>query len=345
MIPKHARKSSREGGPGSAGGRSSANSFNRSSSITHIRTGSPANDLETGRESSYLTSRGKYQRSMSETSDVDQSKRQLGIDAMQSSIQPRPPRTGSGNKSRRRPVRIRGNSGIKTQNTGSRSTSESEKLGDSTSSYGIPEGSSTERSQKDDRESDSQPETISRSQSESSLKASGNESSLGESFGKLDLNGKENQPNNEKKNIMFTFSSKPRSAPRSPRSRKRRQNGSAGSPTAEIKPDVEVSGPRDSLNVPGSRDRKESEKSEYEEDFYRDSAESSDDDVLQKLLKSSNTSRASSRASKHSPRSPNMQHTPEPSQTPHILRTSIKSSLLKEVIDHYSHCADKNKLI
>lgn len=333
VIPKHARKASREGGSNSAGSRSSSNLFNRSGSTSNMRSSSP---LDLDASSSSATYRGKIQRSMSETTDAEHSKIQLGIEAMQSAIQPRPPRTGSGSKSRRRPLRVRTKGGSTLQSAGSRTNSESDKLGDSTSSYGKPEGASTERSDRYDKDSDSYSETISRSQSESSLKASGNESSLGESFNKLKLkeqkNSSEQKPgtdltedNVKKSNMMFTFSSRPRSAPRSPRNRRRRQNGFPKSPVEE-KPQIEVTEAKDSLELPtATRDRRESDKSEYDEDFYKNDSESSDDDLLQKLLKSSQMSRSSSRGSKHSPRGP------ETSQTPHVLRTSIKSSLLKEV--------------
>lgn len=331
IIPKHARKSSREGGPGSAGVRSSTNLFNRSGSTSNIRSGSP---LDLDASNSSATYRGKIQRSMSETTDVDQTKIQLGVDAMQSAMQPRPPRTGSGSKSRRRPLRVRTKGVTSSRSAGSRTNSESDKLGDSTSSYGKPDGASTERSDRYDKDSDSYSETISRSHSESSLKASGNESSLGESFNKMKLNeqkaGELTEENVKKSNMMFTFSSRPRSAPRSPRNRRKRQNSFPKSPV-EDKPVIEITEAKnrpDSLTLPSPLDHKDSEKSDYDGDFYKNDSESSDDDLLQKLLKSSHASRSSSRGSKHSPVSPRI---PETSQTPHVLRTSIKSSLLKEV--------------
>ncbi|XP_032221977.2 protein CFAP20DC isoform X1 [Nematostella vectensis] len=333
-IPKHARKPSREG---SSVGRSSSNMLNRSSSVTQLRSSSP-HDIDTARDKDHRII--PFQRSMSDASEIENVKSPLEVEAVPTAIQPRPPRTGSGNKSLRRPVRVRGGSGGKG-GRGSRnmSTSDQPSSQENTSGYRQKKDSISEGSEKYEKDSDSCSESISRSQSESSLKASGNDSSLGESFKKLNINGQRQKPEKygtsmSKQNAMFTFASKPRRAPRSPRARKNRKDDFVSSPveskTNNLKsPNIVVTAGPDmkaSECSPKQRGRKESERSEYEEDFYRASGESSEEEDLQKLLKTSSASRTSSRGSRRSPFD-----TPEPPQTPHVLRTSIKSSLLKEI--------------
>ena len=387
VIPLHARKSSRDSG--SAGGRSSREGsgrpvgLNHSNSVPHLRSNSPNADLDTSKESGRQSHRLAYQRSVSDAMGTDSPKPQLGVEATQTAIQPRPPRTGSGSKTRRRPVRARDSNSAKARGSVSnRKTSEVDKSGVG----------------KD--ESDSCPDSISRSQSESSLQMSGGEAALSESFGQLALQSKKDksnckpieetvdiakegsssqaaQPRNTEdyremsgkgvsggkgkdgeqnsnghaevvgsqgqhaptpkasQESMFTFSSRPRSAPRSPRARwktksqnpEKAQNG---------RPEIQItteSTESDSGSTGKSRGRKESDRSEYEEDFHRASAESSEDDDLQKFLKSGSHSRSSSRGSRRSPlASTSSSGEAQPvTPSPQCLRTSIKSSLLKEV--------------
>ena len=419
VIPPHARKPSREGSLGSAGGRSSREGSGRSSglqhsnSVPHLRSNSPSTEPESSRESSRQTHRLSYQRSVSEATGSESPKPQLGVEATQTTIQPRPPRTGSGNKTRRRPVRVRGSNSAKAH-----SSSASRKTSEVLSTEVDDAVSSGDRTSADKDESDSYPESISRSQSESSLKMSGNEGSLGESFQRLqdikrersDSKGIDKSlnvlgsdpkmgrnsanlggdahvgrskpgvnedslrtPANEHtsvenkytekselksnghvdearskdqqtlapkilKDSIFTFSSRPRSAPRSPRTRRKSKSqdtrNTGNSPDA--KPEIQITGEstesESGVGV-GNRARRESERSEYDEDFYKASGESSEDeDDLQKLLKSSNNSRSSSRGSRRSPLS-SIQSSGEPqvAPSPQCLRTSIRSSLLKEV--------------
>ena len=355
VIPKHARKSSREGGASSAGGRSSSSGLNRSGSIPQLTSVSPALELESGRESSRQTHRLSYQRSFSDATNLhsESSDTQLGVEATQTTMQPRPPRTGSGGKTRRRPLRVKHPGSSKT-----RSANDKDVTNNSIKSDVPVNGSS---GTKDNVSEDSNPESISRSQSESSLKMSGNDSSLAESFNKLrvkipdkDQNGHINQDTNSKEQTpltaeiekgsppVFTFSSRPRSAPRSPRSRQRKQHdfNSATTP-AEEKPEIKLSSQgavdlKDSsknLKVQ-NRARKGSDRSEYDDDFYKASGESStEEDDLQNFLKASGNSRCSSRGSRLSPlpSSPEPSPEPDPLSKSQILRMSIRSSLLKEV--------------
>lgn len=357
VIPKHARKSSREGGASSAGGRSSSYGLNRSGSIPQLMSISPALDPDSGRESSRQTHRLSYQRSFSDATiqDSESSNTQLGIEATQTTMQPRPPRTGSGGKTRRRPLRVKHPGSSKSRNAEEK---------DTTNNPPVNGSSGTKENVSEDKDLDSNPESVSRSQSESSLKMSGNDSSLAESFNKLQIkipdkdqnghatctdgiNSKEQTPlatEIEKGSPpVFTFSSRPRSAPRSPRSRQRKQQDSnPGATPAEEKPEITFSsqaeGPvdlKDSKSNPllQNRVRKASERSEYDDDFYKASGESStEEDDLQNFLKLSGNSRCSSRGSRLSPlASPEPSPEPDPLSNSQILRMSIRSSLLKEV--------------
>lgn len=347
VIPKHARKSSREGGSSSAGMRSSSGLLNRSGSIPQLRTVSPAVEPESGRESSRQTQRISCQRSLSDATSLhsrDQSHIQLEVEASQSTMQPRPPRTGSGGTGRRRPFRVKhpGSGNAKSRNADDQDVANSFK---------------TQVNGTESKDMDSNPESISRSQSESSLKMSGNEDSLSESLNKLkiqipakeqnghnngyDIDSRGTQPHTadtEKESPpVFTFFSKPRSAPRSPRNRQRRQsdsNASMGMQEPQDKLGRQTS--PQTLNVPDpkskgqGRGRKDSNKSEYDSDFHRASGESSaEEDDLQNFLKTSGNSRCSSRGSKLSPLTPSPE--PDPLSNSQILRMSIRSSLLKEI--------------
>ena len=82
-----------------------------------------------------------------------------------------------------------------------------------------------------------------------------------------------------------------------------------------------------------NRGRKGSDRSEYDDDFYKASGESSaEENDLQNFLKTSGNSRCSSRSSRLSPL-PSQEPSPEPDplSNSQILRMSIRSSLLKEV--------------
>lgn len=361
VIPKHARKSSREGGASSAGGRTSSSGLNRSGSIPQLMSVSPALEPDSGRESSRQTHRLSYQRSFSDATNLhsESSSTQLGVEATQTTMQPRPPRTGSGGKTRRRPLRVKHPGSSKT-----RSTDDKDVTNNSIKSDAPVNGSSgTKDNSSEDKDLDSNPESISRSQSESSLKMSGNDSSLAESFNKLrikipdkDQNGHVNHDINSKEQTplttevekgsppVFTFSSRPRSAPRSPRSRQRKQQDFNPATTpAEEKPEIKVSsqGPVDLKDFSKSRKvqnraRKGSDRSEYDDDFYKASGESStEEDDLQNFLKASGNSRCSSRGSRLSPLpSPEPSPEPDPLSNSQILRMSIRSSLLKEVSGH-----------
>ena len=360
VIPKHARKSSREGGASSAGGRNSSSALNRSGSIPLLTSVSPALEPDSGRESSRLTHRLSYQRSFSDATNLhsESSNTQLGVEATQTTIQPRPPRTGSGGKTRRRPLRVKHPGSSKSRNT-----DDKDAINLSSKSDAPLNGSSgTKDTVSEDKDLDSNQEPISRSQSESSLKMSGNDynSSLAESFNKLqvkipdqDQNGHVNCDRNSREQPpltaelekgsppVFTFSSRPRSAPRSPRSRQRKQQDlNISAIPAEEKPQVKISsqGPMDlkdssnSLKV-HNRGRKGSDRSEYDDDFYKASGESSaEENDLQNFLKTSGNSRCSSRSSRLSPL-PSQEPSPEPDplSNSQILRMSIRSSLLKEV--------------
>lgn len=357
VIPKHARKSSREGGASSAGGRNSSSALNRSGSIPQLTSVSPALESESGRESSRQTHRLSYQRSFSDATNLhsESSNTQLGVEATQTTIQPRPPRTGSGGKTRRRPLRIKHPGSSK-----SRSTDDKDAINLSGKSDEPFNGSSgTKDTVSEEKDLDSNQESISRSQSESSLKMSGNDSSLAESFNKFqikipdkdqnghvncDINSREQPPLTaelEKGSPpVFTFSSRPRSAPRSPRSRQRKQQDFNTSATpAEEKPQIKISSqvPVD-LNNSNSlkiqnRGRKGSDRSEYDDDFYKASGESStEEDDLQNFLKTSGNSRCSSQSSRLSPL-PSPEPSPEPDtlSKSQILRMSVRSSLLKEI--------------
>lgn len=353
VIPKHARKTSREGGASSAGGRSSG--LNRSGSIPQLRTISPAVEPDSGRESSRQTHRFSYQRSFSDATNfhsTESSNSQLEVEATQTMIQPRPPRTGSGGKTRRRPFRVKhpGSGNSKSRNADDKDTINNPVKNE------VNGSSVSKDSVSGDKDLDSNTESISRSQSESSLKMSGNDSSLSESFNKLQLkipDGEQNGHNNNsdinsKEQLpltaevekgsppIFTFSSRPRSAPRSPRSRQRKQQDSySGTTPVEEKPALQISSQKldvkDSMNKTKSRMRKDSNRSEYDSDFYKASGESSaEEDDLQNFLKTSGNSRCSSRGSKLSPlASPSPE--PDPLSNSQILRMSIRSSLLKEV--------------
>ena len=358
VIPKHARKSSREGGASSAGGRNSSSALNRSGSIPLLTSVSPALEPESGRESSRQTHRLSYQRSFSDATNLhsESSNTQLGVEATQTTIQPRPPRTGSGGKTRRRPLRVKHLGSSKARNTDDKDT-----INLSCKSDAPLNGSSgTTDTVFEDKDLDSNQEPISRSQSESSLKMSGNDSSLAESFNKLqvkildkdqnghvncDMNSREQPPLTaelEKGSPpVFTFSSRPRSAPRSPRNRQRKQQDfNISAIPAEEKPQVKIppQGPMDLKNSSNSlkvqnRGRKGSDRSEYDDDFYKASGESSaEEDDLQNFLKTSGNSRCSSRSSRLSPL-PSQEPSPEPDplSNSQILRMSIRSSLLKEV--------------
>lgn len=346
VIPKHARKSSREGGASSAGGRNSSSALNRSGSIPQLTSVSPALEPESGRESSRQTHRLLYQRSFSDATNLhsESSNAQLGVEATQTTIQPRPPRTSSGGKTRRRPLRVKHPGSSKSRNADDKDAINLSAKSD----VPLNGSSGTKDIVSEEKDLDSYQESISRSQSESSLKMSGNDSSLAESFNKFqvkisdtDQNGHVNCNMNSREQPpltaelekgsrpVFTFSSRPRSAPRSPRSRQR----------VEEKPQIKVSsqGPVDlkdsnSLKVQ-QRGRKGSDRSEYDDDFYKASGESStEEDDLQNFLKTSGNSRCSSRSSRLSPLpSPDPSPEPDPLSNSAILRMSIRSSLLKEV--------------
>ena len=359
VIPKHARKSSREGGASSAGGRTSSSGLNRSGSIPQLMSVSPALEPESGQESSRQTHRLLYQRSFSDATNLhseSSSNAPLGVEATQTTMQPRPPRTGSGGKTRRRPLRVKHPGSSKSRNTDDKDATNNSKSDTPVNgSSGAKDNNSSE-----DKDFDSNHESISRSQSESSLKMSGNDSSLADSFNKLqikipdeDQNGHANHDVNSNSQTpltaelekgsppVFTFSSRPRSAPRSPRSRQRKQQdlNTAAIP-AEEKPEIKLSlqGPVDlkdsskSLKVQ-NRARKGSDRSEYDDDFYKASGESSaEEDDLQNFLKASGNSRTSSRGSRLSPvPSPGESPEPDPLSNSQIFRMSIRSSLLKEV--------------
>lgn len=345
VIPKHARKTSREGSASSAGVRSSSG-LSLSGSVPQLRTVSPAVEPDSGRESSRQTHRLSYQRSLSDATSVHSSQSSNGlleIEATQSMMQPRPPRTGSGGKARRRPFKVKhpGSGNAKSRNA------DDNRVKDEVN------GAVSKDAVVEDKDMDSNPETISRSQSESSLKMSGNDSSLSESFNKLKLKIPDKEQNGhyydstkekltataevEKESPpVFTFSSRPRSAPRSPRSRQRRQQDSnAGTGPADEKPATQIiSQPldvNDSKSMVQSRSRKDSNRSEYDSDFYKASGESSaEEDDLQNFLKTSGNSRCSSRSSKLSPL-PSPSPEPDPLSNSMLLRRSIRSSLLKEV--------------
>ena len=356
VIPKHARKTSREGGASSAGARSSSG-MNRSGSIPQLRTSSAAEEPESGRESSRQTHRLAYQRSFSDATNLhskESSNSQLEVEATQSMMQPRPPRTGSGGKARRRPFKVKhpGSGTTKSSNVNDKYATnnpvKSEVNGSSNSKDIVPE----------EKDMDSNQESISRSQSDSSLKMSGNDSSLSESFNKLHIQIPNKEQNGLQNHEMsgsneplpttipdlgsppvFTFSSRPRSAPRSPRSRRPKQQDS-GVTHLEEKPAIQISLQRPA-DVKDSklRSRKDSNRSEYDSDFYKPSGESSaEEDELQNFLKSSGHSRCSSRGSKLSP-FPSPQPSPEPDalSNSQVLRMSIKSSLLKEVSGQHTH--------
>lgn len=357
VIPKHARKSSREGGASSAGGRNLSSALNRSGSIPQLTSVSPALEPESGRESSRQTHRLSYQRSFSDATNLhsESSNTQLGVEATQTTIQPRPPRTGSGGKTRRRPLRVKHPGSSK-----SRSMNDKDAINLSGKSDEPFNGSSgTKDTVSEEKDLDSNQESISRSQSESSLKMSGNDSSLAESFNKFqikipvkdqnghvncDINSREQPPLTaelEKGSPpVFTFSSRPRSAPRSPRSRQRKQQDFNTSATpAEEKPQIKISSqvPVDLNNSNRlkiqNRGRKGSDRSEYDDDFYKASGESStEEDDLQNFLKTSGNSRCSSQSSRLSPL-PSPEPSPEPDtlSKSQILRMSVRSSLLKEV--------------
>ena len=348
VIPKHARKTSREGSASLAGGRSSSG-LSLSGSVSQLRTVSPAVEPDSGYESSRQTHRLLYQRSLSDATNVHSSQSsngQLEIEATQSTMQPRPPRTGSGGKARRRPFKVKhpGSGNVKSRNADDNCVKD--KVNGAVSKDAVVE----------DKDMDSNPETISRSQSESSLKMSGNDSSLSESFNKLKLKIPDKEQNGHNiKNYdsskekltataevekesppVFTFSSRPRSAPRSPRSRQRRQHDSnAGTGPVEEKPVIQTISQtldvNDSKSKVQSRSRKDSNRSEYDSDFYKASGESSaEEDDLQNFLKTSGNSRCSSRGSKLSPL-PSPSPEPDPLSNSQLLRRSIRSSLLKEV--------------
>ena len=360
VIPKHARKSCREGGTSSAGGRSSSG-LNHSGSIPQLRTASPATEEDSGRESSRQPHSVYYRRSFSDATDLrtETLKSQLEVEATQSRMQPRPPRTGSGGKTRRRPVRVR-NPGISKTHT------VDDKDINSTGIKAVVNLNGAKLSVVSNKELDNNAETISRSQSETSLKMSGNDSSVGESFSywqsnnvkRKDQNGHPINNSTDQSTIatkissdsppqpVFTFSSRPRSAPRSPRNRQRKPQDSVVQRTtpSDEKPDVKVCVPEPvEIGDPMSkadkiRTRRESERSEYDDDFYKASGESSgEEDDWQKLLKTSGNSRCSSRGSRGSRMSP--VSSPQASSSPdtdplsnsQILRMSIRSSLLKEV--------------
>ena len=349
VIPKHARKSSREGGTSSASGRSSSG-LNRSGSIPLLGTVSPAVEPDSGRESSRQTHRLSYQRSFSDAtslSSAELSNSQLGIEATQSMMQPRPPRTGSGGKTRRRPFRVK--------HPGSGNTISRSVDGKDPTNYSVKNevnGSLSKDIVSEDRDLDSNPESISRSQSESSLKTSGNDSSLAESFNKLEIKIPDKEQNGHNNNYgitskeqlpqtaevekssppIFTFSSRPRSAPRSPRSRQRKQHDSnSGIAPLEEKPALQTLDVKYSRSKGQNRARKDSNRSEYDSDFYKASGESSaEEDDLQNFLKTSGNSRCSSSGSKLSPL-PSPSPEPDPLSNSQILRMSIRSSLLKEV--------------
>ena len=350
VIPKHARKSSREGGASSASGRSSSG-LNHSGSIPLLGAVSPAVEPESGRESSRQTHRLSFHRSFSDAtnlSSAELSNSHLEVEATQSMIQPRPPRTGSGGKTRRRPFRVKHPG---SGNVISRSVNGKDATNNSVKNE--VNGSLSKDSVSEDKDIDSNPESISRSQSESSLKTSGNDSSLAESFNKkvqIKIPDKEQNGHNSNYGItsneqlpqttevekssppVFTFSSRPRSAPRSPRSRQRKQHDSnPGTAPSEEKPALQTLDVKDSRSKAQSRPRKDSNRSEYDSDFYKASGESSaEEDDLQNFLKTSGNSRCSSSSSKLSPL-PSSSPEPDPLSNSQILRMSIRSSLLKEV--------------
>ena len=352
VIPKHARKSSRDGGSSSAGLRSSSG-LNRSGSTPQLRTVSPAVEPESARESSRQTQRLPCQRSLSDATNSfssEQSIVQLGIEASQSTMQPRPPRTGSGGTSRRRPFRV------KHPGSGSVKGHKIDEMKDVTNSNKTETNGTESKNGIYEKDVDLNLESMSRSHSESSLKMSGSENSLSESLNKLQMripskeqnghnnnnyysdhdgNSKESIPLNadrEKESPpVFTFSSKPRSAPRSPRNRQRKHHDSNGTGAQEDKPVLQS---LHTLSVTETkmqgRGRKDSNRSDYDSDFHRASGESSaEEDDLQNFLKTSGHSRCSSRESKLSPLTPSPE--PDPLSNSQILRMSIKSSLLKEV--------------
>lgn len=355
VIPKHARKSSREGGPLSAGAHSSSGLLNRSGSIPQLTSVSPAFEPDTGRESSRQTHRLSYQRSFSDATNFqsESSNTQLEVEATQTMMQPRPPRTGSGGKTRRRPLRVKHPGSSKARNIDDKDNT------NNTVKNGMNGSSSSKDNVSDEKDLDSNQESSSRSQSESSLKMSGNDSSLAESFNKLSIKIPDNDQNghasydhaNSKEQTaltaeiekgsppVFTFSSRPRSAPRSPRTRQRKTSDfNPGSTPAEEKPEIKISSQEsvDSKDLPNksqNRMRKGSDRSEYDDDFYKASGESStEEDDLQNFLKASVNSRSSSRGSKLSPlESPLPSPEPDPLSNSQILRMSIRSSLLKEV--------------
>lgn len=351
VIPKHARKSSREGSSSSAGSRSSSG-LNRSGSIPQLRTVSPAVEPESARESSRQTQRLPCQRSLSDATNSvssEQSVVQLEIEASQSTMQPRPPRTGSGGTSRRRPFRVKhpGSGNVKGSNT--------DVMKDVTNSIKTDTNGAESKNGFYEKDMDFNLESMSRSHSESSLKMSGSENSLSESLHKLQMkipskeqNGHNNNyygdhDGNSKESIpvsadeekesppVFTFSSKPRSAPRSPRNRQRKHQDNSVTSAQEDKPVIQS---LHTLNVTETkkqgRRRKDSNRSDYDSDFHRASGESSaEEDDLQNFLKTSGNSRCSSKGSKLSPLTPSPE--PDPLSNSQILRMSIKSSLLKEI--------------
>ena len=368
VIPPHARKSSREGST-SAGGRHSQSSlyhgyFNRSDSVPTLRSVSPSSHGDPTKDTSG---------SGHPSDPLESDKPQLGVEAMQTAIRPRPPRTGSGNKTRRRHVRVKGSGSTRVSSADSKDTNQPDS--------GLGSVSDTNNNQRTDRRTTSESETdtshgvtVSRSASESSLKFSGNESLLGESFGKLSINsnkseGREIQKRNrelkegdnttksstkvdgsQSNGTMFTFSSRPRSAPRSPRQRRKKtQDKSLASPTESIcKPEIQVSGAEvNGYSVETKpRSRKGSNREHCDDDFYRLSGESSaEEDGVQKLLRSSASStRSGSRSPKLSTSGSSREMSPP--ATPQCLRASIKSSLLKEVSEiQYMYQPDVTKRV
>lgn len=360
IIPPHARKSSSRDGSTSAGGRHSQSSlyhssFNRSGSVPIFRSVSPSADGEGSRETLKSGRSPPQMRANNETSDSN--KPQLGVEAVQTTIQPRPPRTGSGSKPRRRPVRVKGSSISRVGNEHSKESSQTES--------GLNNVNDSNSNQHTDRRTTSESETdvshsgtISRSASESSLKFSGNESLLGESFGKLSINSNKSEGHEIKErnrelkekdyknklsvksddlqlnSKMFTFSSRPRSAPRSPRQRRKKTQDNSASSSAENKPDIKITEVElnGHVQVSKPRSRKGSDKEYYDDDFCRVSGESSEEeDGIQKLFRTSNSStRSGSKSPKLSPlESPRSSSPPATPQS--CLRASIKSSLLKEV--------------
>ena len=352
VIPPHARKSSSREGSTSAGGRHSQysichSSFNRSGSVPTLRSASPSVDGETSRETA---KKGGWISQMRTSSDLsDSSKPQLGVEAVQTTIQPRPPRTGSGSKTRRRPVRVKGNNGTRSRNDNSTESCQKD------SSMHNDGNNNLHRDRRTASESEtdvSLSETISRSASESSLKCSENESSLSESFNKLSMNSNKNNANEERdkqlnekdklsvksnelqaNSTMFTFSSRPRSAPRSPRQRHKKAQENLSSSSIEEKPEIRITGTETNGHIKGRNKRyqKSNNKEHYEGDFCRLSGESSeeDNDVERRLRSSVSSTRSGSKSPKLSPLQSSEDFSPP--VTPQCLRASIKSSLLKEV--------------